>query len=750
MITAPFALAFAGALAIAEPIVLDDFERDDPAPWQYSGRGELSVVEGRRPDGDGGRVMRLETTAALRDHRIWWGELRLTPPPVTDWSQHDSLVCWARALGGRRIHALAVYAENAGHRLESHHVVLPPGEWTRVVYPITSLVRNDISVVFFSHSAAGGLPGEALDEVYEFDDFLLDDGPAAPMGGWEVARGLAAFSHVGYRPGEPKRILLPPDTRGPGILRREGGTQVRRVELTADRWGNRVADLTSLAEPGTYVLAAGDITTETFSVAADSWLAPSRAVMRFIYLMRCGGEVVDDKVGHPPCHLDNCRPQVPEEVDPEHWPLAQRHVELLGDWFDLVGGWHDAGIIDQYTGNTGLMTYALAQLAESRPAVAEAALDEAIWGGRWLVKACLPTGDFVMSSGGQVRWTDNQPRTDDDRYAEVRGCYADHAMKAVAGMARLIGALGDREPELREALAAAVRRAVHHFHADVYPGYTGSTFLFTSWGALAGLEAHAALGDEEAADFARFCLGRLLECQDQEHGFFYATVGRERPFRFVHGQAIGILALARACGLLPGDGEAGAWRAAVERWCDSYALPLTGLSGGYEMMAFGVYDDDEEEAYAGRESWWAKPYDPTTFAPWPQGPEVPRVCDRRVRLFGAHRGGNSRYLCANAAALRAAGRLLERPDLSRAADEQLQWIHGRNPLSQCLISHAGHRSPLAYQPIIGDVFGAMYQGIGSRDGDVPFLSPNCHHTQKEIWGVCGGLYLLAVAQPVAP
>ena len=63
-----------------------------------------------------------------------------------------------------------------------------------------------------------------------------------------------------------------------------------------------------------------------------------------------------------------------------------------------------------------------------------------------------------------------------------------------------------------------------------------------------------------------------------------------------------------------------------------------------------------------------------------------------------------------------------------------------------LISHAGHRSPLAYEPVIGDVVGAMYQGIGSRNGDDPFLSPNCYYTQKEIWGVCGGLYLLGVAQ----
>ncbi len=732
--------------AAAQSIVLDGFERDDPSPWRYSGPGDLSIVAGRAPGSDGQKVMRLETTAALRDNRIWWGELRLGVPPVTDWGEYHFLTCWARASGHRRVHALALYLENGGKRLESHHVVLPHAEWARVVYPVTHLLRDGISMVFFSHSAAGGLPGEALDEVYEFDDLRLEGGPPAPMAGWAVPAGLAAFSHVGYAPDEPKRIFLPPGTPGPAVLSRQDGAEIRRVELSADRWGNQVADLSDLTQPGTYVLSAGEVTTEPFSVAPDAWEEPCRAVMRFIYEMRCGGEVVDEQVGHPPCHLDNCKPRVPENTDPEHWPLAQRHLEELGEWFDLVGGWHDAGIVDQYTGNTGLMTYALALLADSRPSVADEALAEAIWGGRWLVKATLPTGELVMHSSAQVRWTDNQPRTDDDRFADVHGCWPDHAMKAVAGMARLMRSLGQQEPELREDLASAVRRAVHHFHTDIYPGYSGTTFQFTSWGALAGIEAYDALDDDEARAFALFCLERLVSCQDEGNGFFYATIGRDRPFRFVHGQAIGILALVRACEALGEHENAPRWRRAVELWCDRYGVPMSGLCGGYGMMAFGLYNDDEDEAYQGQESWWARPYDPETFASWTAGPEVSRIAGRRVRLFGAHRGGNNRYLCANAAALRAAGRLLGRDDLHRIADDQLQWIHGRNPLSQCLISHVGHRSPLAYQPIIGDVFGAMYQGIGSRDGNTPFLSPNCHHTQKEIWGVCGGLYLLAVAQ----
>jgi hypothetical protein len=333
-------------------------------------------------------------------------------------------------------------------------------------------------------------------------------------------------------------------------------------------------------------------------------------------------------------------------------------------------------------------------------------------------------------------------------------------MKALAGMARLAAILqrqsrdGDVPPtggqggdaKLRADLLAAVRRAVHHYSRDVFPGYTEGQLLFNSWGALAGLEAHAATGDEEALAFAIRNLDRLLQCQEEKAGFFFADTGRKHPFRYEHGQAIGVLALARACQVLSKHSLMPAWKRAVERWCDGHAVPMSRFAGGYAMMAFALYDDDEDEAFQGRESWWAEPYDQATFAPWPPATRDLRLAGRRVAPFGAHRGGNNRCLCANAAALGAAARLLGRPDLRALAADQLQWIAGRNPFSQCLISHVGHRSPIAYQTVIGDVFGSMYQGIGSRNGDEPFFSPTCYFEQKEIWGVCGGLYLLAVAE----
>jgi len=386
------------------------------------------------------------------------------------------------------------------------------------------------------------------------------------------------------------------------------------------------------------MVAADEVATEPFAVSTRAWEAPTRAVLRFIHLMRCGGAVEDDRVGHPACHLDNCRPRIPEKLDPTRWPLARKHLEMLGDWMDLTGGWHDAGIIDQYTGNTGLMTYALAALSESRPQVAAQALDEAIWGGRWLVKATLPTGELVMQSSGQVRWTDNQPRTADDRCVDVHGCWPDHAMKAVAGMARLARALGGREPKLRADLIAAVRRAIRHHRLHRWPGHTETRFQFVSWGALAALEAHAATGDDEARQFALHNLAQLLRCQDEQAGFFHASTYRKHPCRFVHGQAIGILALCRACELLPKHELLPTWQQAVARWCDGYAVPMTQFAGAWRTMAFALYDDDEEEAYNGKESWWAKPYDPKTFAPWAPARRDLRLAGRRVRPAPVDRG----------------------------------------------------------------------------------------------------------------
>lgn len=742
-------LLCAAQVALSQPAVLDDFERDNSVPWTWSGPGRLSTAPGHAPDCEGQRVMRVETTAELRGTDMWWGELRLTPPPVTDWRPYHFLSVWVRALGGRRVHSLGLYAENGANRLESHHVVLPRDQWTRVVYPITHLVRDNISVFFFSHGAAGGLPGEALDEVYEFDNLMLEGGPPADMGGWAVAPGKASFAHCGYRPEEPKRVLFPPETRGPIALRRADGYEVRNLRAEQDAFGNLAVDLTDLREPGQYVVEAGNVKTEPFAVGSDAWQEPARAVVRFIYLMRCGGTVEDSKVGHGPCHLDNCKPAIADNINERQWPLAKKHLEMLGDWMDLVGGWHDAGIIDQYTGNTGLMTYALAWLAQVQPEVGAEALEEAKWGGQWLVKATLPTGEMVGDSGGQVRWTDNIPRTADDRTVNVAGSWPDHAMKAVAGMARLAVLVRESDERLHMDLVTAVRRAIRHYAADVFPGYMEDTYHFNSWGALAGAEAYAATGDDVARQFALSNLARLVECQDQGtgegSGFFYERVDRKHPYRFPDGQGVGVLALVRAYEVFHDHEQASTWREAVRLWCDGYAVPMSKFAGAYRIVAFGLYDTGEDQAYRGEESWWARPWDPKVFAAWQPATGELRLGGRRVRVFGAHYGGNNRHLCMTAAALGAAARLLGRQDLTDLAAEQLQWVTGHNPLSQCLISHVGHRSPLAYQPIIGDVHGSMYQGIGSQNGDDPFLSPNCYYTQKEIWGICGGTYLLAVA-----
>jgi len=69
---APATAQPADETAAAQSIVLDDFERAEPSPWRYSGPGELTIVAGVAPGSEGRSVMRLETTVALRDNRIWF------------------------------------------------------------------------------------------------------------------------------------------------------------------------------------------------------------------------------------------------------------------------------------------------------------------------------------------------------------------------------------------------------------------------------------------------------------------------------------------------------------------------------------------------------------------------------------------------------------------------------------------------------------------------------------------------------
>ncbi len=110
------------------------------------------------------------------------------------------------------------------------------------------------------------------------------------------------------------------------------------------------------------------------------------------------------------------------------------------------------------------------------------------------------------------------------------------------------------------------------------------------------------------------------------------------------------------------------------------------------------------------------------------------------------RRGNAGTGLSQTKAVSSAAHLRGDIGLAALAQEQLQWLVGRNPFVQSLMYGEGYDYPPQYTPMSGDMAGALPVGIETRlDNDVPYWPPaNCYN-YKEVWvqPVARWIYIMA-------
>ena len=98
---------------------------------------------------------------------------------------------------------------------------------------------------------------------------------------------------------------------------------------------DRVADFSTLAEPGTYAVEAADGTrSPVFALADDVYTELLRAAVRMLTLQRCGTPLeqeIGEDFAHPACHT------------------SEATIYGTDRKIDVSGGWHDAGDYGRYT-----------------------------------------------------------------------------------------------------------------------------------------------------------------------------------------------------------------------------------------------------------------------------------------------------------------------------------------------------------------------------------------------------------------
>lgn len=636
---------------------------------------------------------------------------------------------------------------------------LRPGEWNHLVWEIPEHRRDRISqIVIFQPISGVSVAGAQAEVTYDFDELAVERVDAEPVAGWEVTPGKIAYSHVGYQPAAEKLAVAAAGANRFSLVDASSGDTVASfpVKSVRNRRGRfALLDFSSFAQPGSYRLRHGDVTSESFEIAASAWRPLVEGTLNAFYGLRCGFEVAGV---HDACHLDV-------------------YAEHEGERRSIGGGWHDAANLTQSPYRTHLSIYALVELHEAllrqgESSLAERALEEARWGLEWSLRCRFGPGLRALY-GEYSYWTDSQPGTPDDviqdeERAEVGRDGFQNTLAALA-TARAARALKRRDARL----SALLLRAAQEDFADVaatlrvpkdsppleinVPSWRDQVGYLT----LAATELHRASGNKdyigEAVRFARL----LVQTQERRFvdgipvaGYFYEDAARTRIVHEYHNsfEDSGLLAFAALCEAFPEHPEWMSWYAGLAVYAEHFCTTGSATAAPFAVLPAAVWrraDLDaplppdrtgERLAKAG-----ATPVFPTAPTPELIRAQMTRMFedgtdlghDYSLRIFplwSDHvRHGATTVHMSKTIGLGAAAEVMGRADLSDLTARQLQWTVGSNPLSRSLIYGIGRDFWQNFTVSLPNLVGGMSLGFNSYADDAPAWGNNAVFPYKEMW-----------------
>jgi hypothetical protein len=740
--------------------VLEDMT--DPGRWTFSGTGTLTFPSS--PAMDDMPVLRVDMTMftdspAPTRNRLSSVNLRRAVDGE-DWSGYNRLSIWLRAdISGIPVLPLQVVLHNDGavkvpdtyRREGTHYVTLQHGRWQQVMWEITPLARDRVTLLEVGYWVNKMLADPGDHVAFEIGRIELQRVEPDHYEGWTVAPGRIAFSHSGYQAGSPKTALMGAAGVAGGGSGAASGTATSRfrlvrvdgnaladiaftgpIETVRTRLGEfRQLDFSAVREPGTYVIQAGDIVTRPFRIGDDVWRSSVLKALNWLYGQRCGWHV-------PGSH----------DVDHRDWLAVHGDLRI-----PLNGGWHDAGDLSQGMVNTGEAVYALFALAArlqatgEDPELLERVLEEAKWGLDWVLRVRFP-GGYRMGFASHNLWTNGIIGDADDRVREPRN---NPNVNYIAAAAAAIAArvLRDSDPHLAARSLAIAEDDWRHAIVGVEgpetwhtPAFAATPVELAGIGITASLELYQATGARQYADKAVELARTIIASQQRSYvgsdyplaGFFHTGPDRATIFTQFHrgNDQAPIVALARLVSLLPEHAEWMQWYAALALYSD-YQKAAARTTEPYGVLPAYVYRDGDEAQV------------PLEGALHMATREAYREQVRHGMSMGdGHflrafpvwfaRRGNYGILLSQAKAVATTAHV--RRDLHDAAlaQQQAQWIVGRNPFTQSTMYGEGYDWSQQYAVSSGDFVGALPVGMQSRGAtDLPYWPAQNMYVYKEVW-----------------
>ena len=731
---------------VLESQLLDSME--DAATWTFHGDGEMALADS--PVKDGKHSLRIRSTqniGKVGGAGEWEDLIASRKFPSENWSAYNRISIWVYpdVIGAPAISASLVLHNEGAHVLpdrynEGRHesIILKNHEWNHVVWEIAPLDRDKVTELEFAYSLPKMLPDPGDQTILYIDQLELEKVDADHVEGWDVAAGKIAFSHAGYTAGATKTAIASRlEAKEFSVLEQGTGKVVltKAAEQQKTLLGNyEVLDFSEVQAPGKYVIRAGATTTRPFEIGPDAWRASIWKAINFMYSERCGTVIPGI---HGICHLDD--------------------YSVHGDQRIIVnGGYHDAGDLTA-TGNTPGMAYALFSFAErleeqgEDPELRARLLEEGTWGLRWVLKTSF--GDGYRTTGQLISyWTNGIIGDADDRSGQaVNNPEWNFRVAAVEALAARV--LKNSKPELAiRSLKTAEQDwnyAVEGMKtAEPLPEIYGrpDELERISFGAIASVDLYRATGEQKYADEA-FRLGALILASQEQKiqpwsipmtGYFYTGPKRENLFhRFHIGQEEEpVIALAHLCDTFPGNANWMKWYSAIVLHSKYYQQAAAKVDQPFNVLPAAVYKESEARLIPEGKDWTPlRAGDRDSYVQQVRR-GVPLAGEYYLRRFPVWFDfrGNSSVLLSEAKALSAAAQLRGDVETEDLAQQQAQWLLGRNPFSASVMYGEGYDWTPLYSVRSGQMVGALPVGIETREyNDAPYWPTQICWTYKEVW-----------------
>lgn len=738
--------------SVLDTRLIDDMESE--AGWNVTGIGEMSYTNDRSKDGK--KSLRFRTSLRDEEHykknRTEWGsfggtqggnasvQMKLDNPQ--DWTDFNRISLWVYVHPADMMtYCLNLNINNEGTIYtattprNSHFIQdLKPGEWNNVLFEIHHIKRDKITGFRINQMLIGHHPEENGIVTYDFDKFELQKVDTDQYEGWNVTPGKISFSHIGYRPGDPKVAMA---GKGAGktfkVTDRSGITVYSGKVNTISNVNGEFyqLDFSDLDNRGTYRIKTGNIESGAFRIDENIWVQPIFKAINSFFCLRCGYHVPGI---HLECHKD--------------WQ------GFRGDEKKIInGGWHDAGDLSQGSWRTAMSALAMMnnlEFFQERADLTELAdriRDEIAWGLEYLLKTRFGDG-YHMSFSVMRIYTDNKVGTVDDVVSPARNVPWENFL-AAAVQCKAARMLEKSHPELSRKSHTA---ALEDWQAavDSHEKWDKADYREASWGVTSSLLLAKMTGEEKYREQAVIFGKLLVSCQEQKFldgipitGYFYETTDHTRVIHNLHAafEEAPLIALSMLCNEFPDHRDWMEWYSAAVLHSEYFMKRGSLIAAPYNHLPNSVWKKSDilaEKDSVVRNDMLRQYNDGT------------HLNDQyALRTFPIYRDGlfhgNTNIHMSSAWALAEASRLRKDAGGMQLVGKQLEWIFGANPFSQSLMYGVGYGFAPHFAYCLKDIVGSLPVGMDCMSGDMPHWCATNTATSKEIWVEPANRFLGAAA-----